>query len=194
MAQSPTIPSVDLQGYHYVENAEWWKKACAVLPCFDALQWPDYATKSVGIIVDGQPVVIQLWKGWCQKFLGLEEFPGGVGAEVGVYRRIPGKKLEGSLDFLPPLTRVMIKKAADLLDDDLWWPYPELGATLEFEMVNPKTKKTFFKAGPQTTYWLCKWMNESSYRRYKRVRSNRAPSLSVRYTLRYKVNGKEYVW
>jgi hypothetical protein len=194
MAPSPTILSVDSDGYHYVENAEWWKQACAVLPCFNALQWPDYATKSVADVIDGQPVVIQLWKGWCRKFLGLEDFPGGVGAEVGIYRRIPGRRLEGSLAFLPPATQLMIKKAADLLDDDLWWPCPELNTSLEFELINPKTKQTFFKAGPETTYWLCKWMDEGSYRKYKRDQHRKAPSLSVRYTLKYKVNGKERTW
>ena len=43
-------------------------------------------------------MVIQLWKGNCPKFLGfigIESFPGGIGAEVGVYRRIPGR-------FRPP--------------------------------------------------------------------------------------------
>ncbi|HEX6445108.1 MAG TPA: hypothetical protein VF053_08480 [Streptosporangiales bacterium] len=27
--------------------------------------------------VDGVDVVVQLWKGWCQKFLDLDTFPGG---------------------------------------------------------------------------------------------------------------------
>ena len=79
---------VDDQGYEYVETSEDWKKACLPLPCFAAVWWPDYATKVVEDTIDGQPVVIQLWKGWCQKFLGDDDFPGGIGAEVGVYHRV----------------------------------------------------------------------------------------------------------
>ena len=39
--------------------------------------------------VDGQPIVIQLWKGWCEQFLGSAKFPGGIGAEVDVWEPEP---------------------------------------------------------------------------------------------------------
>ena len=83
---------------------------------------------------------------------------------------------------------------ADLGDDHLWWPYPELQTELEFEMVNPKTNETFFRAGPQTTYWLTKWMDTDSYEKYKDAQSGNTPWFSVNYNLKYKINGKDYAW
>jgi hypothetical protein len=80
-----TKKSVDEQGYHYVETSDEWKQACLALPCFSLLAWPDYKTTTVEDVIDGEPVVIQLWKGWCQKFFGDDDFPGGIGAEVGIY-------------------------------------------------------------------------------------------------------------
>jgi hypothetical protein len=194
MTKSPTIPSVDDRGYHYVENAEWWKKACLPLPCFASLEWPDYSTTCIEDVVDGEPIVIQLWKGWCQKFLGRKDFPGGIGAEVGIYRRIVGRRLRSSLMKMPSLLRSITKKAAGNMDSDLWWPYPELGTELEFELINPKTREVFFAHGPQTTYWLCKWMDESSYEQYQRDQKSKVPKFSAEYTLRYRVNGAWRSW
>ena len=71
----PTLALTDANGYSYVETSERWKELCSGLPCFAALQWPGYATEVVESEIDGEPVVIQLWKGWCQKFLGLPFFP-----------------------------------------------------------------------------------------------------------------------
>jgi len=192
--RSPTIPSVDNNGYGYVENAAWWKDACVSLPCFTALQWPDYDTKIVEDVIDGQPVVIQLWKGWCQKFLGLDDFPGGVGAEVGIYRRldtVPDLQLPAQI---PSPLRHLVEAAERSAEDELWWPYPELQTTLTFEFVNPKTGETLFSCGPETTYWLCKWMDLDSYRCYKRDHRGDAPTWSAKYLLRYTVNGKSYEW
>src|SRR5258706_2696810 len=88
---SPTIRYDGEGGYTYDETSEYWKEMCRAFPCFYALQWPGYASDIFEDEINGQAAVIQLWKGWCQKFLGSTYFPGGIGAEVGVYRRIPGK-------------------------------------------------------------------------------------------------------
>jgi len=81
---SPTFQYTDASGYNYDETSENWKQVCTAFPCFALLQWPGYATQvidSMGgqpLMINGQPVVIQLWKGTCQKFLGgLGNFPGG---------------------------------------------------------------------------------------------------------------------
>jgi hypothetical protein len=204
--QSPTFGYGDARGYTYVETSESWKELCRVLPCFDALQWPDYASKHVDDVIDGQPVVIQLWKGWCQKFLGIQSFPGGIGAEVGVYRRIPGHARPTSLPFLPPvIASRVLSLIAGFTDSQLWWPFPELGARVEFTLVNPVNNTTFFHAGTETTYWLAQWMNDGSYSRYQRDQgrrwgwlppwwpgNSRTPFFSADYWLDYKVNGKAY--
>jgi len=49
----------------------------------------EYLTKVVEDKIGGFPIVIQLWKGWCERLGGrYANFPGGMGAEVGVYRRV----------------------------------------------------------------------------------------------------------
>jgi hypothetical protein len=211
---SPTIRYSDPAGYGYNETSESWKALCNSLPCFAALQWPGYATAVIDDVIDGHAVVIQLWKGWCPKFLGfagVQAFPGGVGAEVGIYRRIPGRVRPTSLPFVPPpLATVILTALASLADNELWWPFPELGAELEFTLINPVTNQPFFSARPETSYWLAKWMNDDSYEKYRRDRttirwlrlpwlpgwfphiSSQTPSSPVDYQLDYTINGKSY--
>jgi hypothetical protein len=192
---TPTIETVDSRGYSYVETSEWWKDLCSVLPCFSALQWPGYATTVIDDVINGQPVVIQLWKGWCQKFLGLQFFPGGIGAEVGVYRRIPGRLRPTSLPFLPPeYEAFVLGNLQRLADNELWWPAPDLNTRLEFTLINPSTNEAFFSAGPETSYWLAKWMNEPSYVKYCVDQQGRFPILPDAYILEYTINGQRRRW
>jgi hypothetical protein len=193
---SPTVLYIDARGYRYVETSDSWKKMCTAFPCFGALQWPDYATKWFPATINGQPVVIQLWKGYCEKFLGLERFPGGIGAEVGIYRREPGRARPRSLPFLPPqLAAFFLKPIGSLTDNDLWWAYPELNTRLSFTLVNPITNKTFFSTGTEKTYWLNRWTDESSYSKYKQSQgAGKTPTFSVDYRLEYTINGIKYSW
>jgi hypothetical protein len=91
LGQSPTRRYTE-NGFDFDETSDEWKVMCQALPCFAALHWPDYSTKVVEDRINGQAVVIQLWKGFCPQFLNAANFPGGTGAEVGIYRRIPGKQ------------------------------------------------------------------------------------------------------
>ena len=199
----------DAKGYKYNETSPWWKQMCAALPCFAALHWPDYDTYFFDTKIDGKPVTIQLWKGWCQKFMGSNRFPGGVGAEVGVYHRVPGRPKPRSLGFMPPRMRAFVIGAiATLSAKHLWWPYQELGTTIEWTLVNPETNTPFVKHAAKKTYWACKWMNDGSYAKYQRDQGRRwkalpawmpgnskTPLLAVGYKLHYKINGKNYpVW
>ena len=70
------------------------------------------------------------------------------------------------------------------------------------------TKKVFFKAPLQRTYWRNKWMNPHHYLSYQRKYekrwnwlprwfpfNSRTPALPIDYQLRYTINGKTYpVW
>ena len=190
-----TIQYGDARGYGYVETSENWKALCSGLPCLLALQWPGYASMIVETSINGQPVVIQLWKGLCPNFLGLPQFPGGFGAEVGVYRRIPGKVHPTSLPFLPPpVEAAVLGKIAAVADNDLWWPAPELNAQLEFTLINPMTNQPFFSAGPETSYWLAAWMNMPSYGKYAWDQGFRVPFMPDDYILEYTVNGVVRRW
>jgi hypothetical protein len=191
---TPTIQYVGEGGYSYNETAEKWKQMCAAFPCFEALQWPGYATAIIEDVIDGEPVVIQLWKGLCEKFEVplFSNLPGGVGGEVGIYRRIPGKVIPTDFSGLP-LGGFLTKLLTDLgtlAAEDFWWPFPELGATIEMNFINPLTREIVFSGGPQTGYWLTKWMEPGSYRQY--THDHMAPSGYTDYVMEYTINGKKY--
>jgi hypothetical protein len=189
MLIDPIVATTDAVGYHYEETSPAWKVACKDLPSFAALHWPGYETSVVEDTIDGQPVVIQLWKGHCQRFFGLNDFPGGIGAEVGIYRRIAGKPLPASLPNLPSEISGFILHAIHALGTDFWWPYPDLQTQVSFDFVNPTTNKTFFSAGPEATYWMNRWMRPDSYRAYASVNSQ-LPLWTEDYVLNYTINGK----
>lgn len=209
LGRKPALVYTDPDGYRYDETDEWWKVACEPLPCFEALAWPGYGTAILDDVIDGKPVVIQLWKGWCQRFLGSQNFPGGIGAEVGVYERVAGRTLPASLSFLEPAAAAFLTTAVSALDGSkLWWPATKLVTEIEWELINPVTNAVFFKAGPQKTYWRNKWMHEDQYINYLRKYHKRwsalpwwfpfnslTPPNPVDYKLRYTINGKTYpVW
>jgi hypothetical protein len=193
--ESPTALYTDARGYRYVETSDGWKKMCTAFPCFGALHWPDYDTKVIPTTINGQAVVVQLWKGYCEKFLGLERFPGGIGAEVGIYHREPGRARPNALAFLPPqLATVFLNPLGNLADKDLWWAYPELNTQLTFRLINPNTNQVFFATGAEKTYWLNRWMDDSSYDKYKQSQGGKTPQFSTGYRLEYTINGQTYIW
>jgi len=198
---SPTFQYTDASGYNYDETSENWKQLCTAFPCFTLLHWQGYATQVVDtmngqpLTINGQPVVIQLWKGTCQKFLGgVGNFPGGIGAEVGVYHRMPGRARPSlqqltSLGIPNTLAGLIVAGIAPLTDDQLWWAFPELNTQVAFTLTNPVTNQTFFTAGPETTYWLNKWMDDDSYEQYQKSQGNQVPGSPTDYVLNYSING-----
>jgi hypothetical protein len=192
---APTVRYVAEFHRWYNETSESWKAMCLAFPCFEALQWPGYASAVVEDVIDGQPVVIQLWKGLCPKFagpFGVQSFPGGVGAEVGIYRRIPGRAAPTSFPGLPQLgwAQKLLNMAGAGAGVDLWWPAPELTTKIEFQLINPISGDVVFSAGPETSYWLTKWMDETDYQQFKL--DHAVPSAYTDFVLKYKINGKTY--
>lgn len=110
--------------------------------------------------------MIQSLKGWRQQFLGLSSFPGSVGAEVGVYRRVSGKDRTIDYSRFPRELPIPIQSILSNPNIDIWWPYPELNAKLEFTLVKHNTDQALFNAGPETSYCLGKWMDQGSYNHY----------------------------
>jgi hypothetical protein len=192
---SPITQDTDKQGYHYVETSPEWKVACQELPSFAELAWPDYATKVIEDSLDGEPVVIQLWKGWCQRFFGRNDFPGGIGAEVCVYRRMPGKLVPPKLPHLPgSFGDFLLGGLARVGADRLLWPDPSLQPEIEFDMIYPGTNQVFFSADPETTYWRNRWMRPDSYEVYRAARNHDVPLFATSFTLRFRIDGKFYSW
>jgi hypothetical protein len=61
------------------------------------------------------------------------------------------------------MERNVLQALKVLPDRDIWWPAPDFNAELEFTFINPLVTQPVFTAGPQTSYWLAKWMNDTSY-------------------------------
>jgi hypothetical protein len=205
---SLTVAYEESTGYRYVETSPELKAAVSGLPCFAAIHWPDYATKVVEDTIDGKPVVIQLWKGWCQQTFSSPVFPGGIGGEVGIYERVEGRGFPASKpDFVPEAMWHFLHEASKHAGDDFWFPVAEKNE-IEFDFINPVTDTKVFHAGPQKTYWLTKWMDNESYEDYKDSLGKKwswlpkwfpgnakAPKFAVQYKMEYKINGKTYpVW
>jgi hypothetical protein len=149
--------------------------------------------------IGGRDIVIQLWKGWCPQFLGLANFPGGVGGEVGIYKRMPGKPFPSQPSEFTSAAWLAFRAMA--FDQDLWWPAPELNTMISWDFINPITKEVFFHApgaglrADRPTYWCNRWMETQSYNRYKAANANKVPSMAWDYQMKYTINGKTYpVW
>lgn len=168
-------------GYKYVDTAMWWKASCSHAPCSPLVVLPGYSTHYFEIksevSIGKADIVIQLWKGWLPK-AGL--FPGGTGAEVGVYYR----------DW--PASELPLKVSQ-------WWPYSEqlwlegIKCDVKFELINPENGNLFFQADNQRTWWKTRWMLDESYEQYRKSQSA-VPDRTNKYWLMYTINGKERKW
>ena len=126
--------TIALAGYRLVTGAAAAQQTIARDPSSPTIHAT--AIRTV-VTLKGQPAVIQMWKGWCQKFLGLQNFPGGVGGEVGVYRRLPGRARPTSLPGIPQaLATLMLGVLSVVPDDQIWWPAPELADSIDFSLIN----------------------------------------------------------
>jgi len=211
-------------GYEFIETSSNWKQICSTLPCFTQCWWADYLTAVVPaeISISGKKknVIIQLWKGWCQRFGGhpADDFPGGIGAEVGVYEIVDAAEASngagGSYWFYKPsevidrttfVVRRELTAAAPLLSVALprrqmlvanslppgtvWYPVGRPYPWISFHLTF--REKTFFTAEPQHTYWRTRWMDPTDYHS-KYAKKHDTPILASQYTLHYKVAGHTF--
>ena len=167
----------------FVQTSQLWKNLCSALPSSIATtSWPGYRTM---VFYDQWiggfgPLIIQVWKGRCEKFMGdrVNRFPGGVGAEVGVYQRAPG------------------------LARNCWVPCVSKMFPLWFCLINPHTQDVVFDSNGQslsnifeTTYWLNRWVSHTDYETFKSKNpSLKLPANPAYYTLEFTVNGVNYQW
>jgi hypothetical protein len=100
-----------------------WKDLCDQLPCTAWLAWPGYYTAAYETTIGGTDVVIQCWKGWCQRPIPTVQrlgstrkvsFPGGIGAEVGIYRRDPDRPSFNLWELGESRNRSILNGSADL--------------------------------------------------------------------------------
>jgi phosphatidylserine/phosphatidylglycerophosphate/cardiolipin synthase-like enzyme len=221
-------------GFHYTDQQQWWKEVCIGLPCFVELGWLGYESgvidhieangQSMPLQIDGHDIVIQIWRGWCERFLDMKGMPGGVGVEIGVYRKIPGQldkflkqvgdiaKLRDSISrlfgkHLPKRFQVYFDKFATNLaqygsqfDQHIFWPFPELDARIEFTFTNPTNNKVLLHAKPSNTYWRVKWIDLAEYKDLALhsadhpINPLKTWDYTVDFTITGKTNSYHHVW
>lgn len=205
------IITTEKDGYTFVEVSELWMGLCSDIACGPWVQFPAYSEthRYRANLPKIGPVIIQLWKGFCPNlgetsskynFGGLvnllnlgKEFPGGIGAEVGIYRPI-GKKT----------TMVEAATRATPLGLGEWEPLVVPDLKISFQLVNPKTGEVLVDAPEKNTWWRTKWITAESFERYKKSHAVPAPLLNFNFTepfgkiapaevlsyeLRYTING-----
>jgi hypothetical protein len=191
--KNPTVSSV-CNGYQCIETSEIWKWAFAPLPSNTSVAWPGYATEAINTVINGQPIVIQPWLGHCQKFLGMDGFPGGFGAEVGIYVNEPRKDPIPDGAGVPVWMKVLLEGAHWFGGAHLWWPKFECMFDISFKVINPITGKVMIeKTEPKPTYWSNLWMQPGEYDRYKKDVDGQVPFPSS-YQMVMTVAGKEFGW
>jgi hypothetical protein len=199
--------------YNYDVTSPWWNDVCSQLPCSLKLAWPGYVTQMVEVTLRGEPAVIQLWKGWCQSLPdipGVVYFPGGVGAEVGIYRRDRTRQVPTTIPGLPDgvlgdVAQFLRQRLADVAaagsgPDEIWWPAPELvdpDVGVSMTLSEPETHDALLTYGTRS-YWTCKWMHMvPSYPIWTTAFSFRhfqGPALYTDFVLDFTVNGEAFQW
>ncbi|MDX1501521.1 MAG: hypothetical protein R3325_04095 [Thermoanaerobaculia bacterium] len=169
-------------GYWYNRVTENWKTLCQVLPCSPQLHWPGYRTEPRKFVHKNTKYVVQLWKGHCQKYFNDQTFPGGYGAEVGIYAWGAGTK-EGALGK----------------PRGLWLPAVPAPFKIKFRMYYKESGfrkgNEEYSFGPHTedtkTYWQTQWMEADSYEKFlKDVKPRKVPYV-MNMTLRYWIDGQQ---
>lgn len=178
----------------YVEVSEFWTGFCSDIACGPWVRFQGYSeTHRYNANIPGVgPAIIQLWKGYCPRFNQIEEytkkvglktiplvnigknFPGGLGAEVGVYVPRSGKTMmDAALTGSAPLTGE-------------WMPLVNKNIRISFQLVDKKTGQVVVDAPEKMTWWRTKWKNVGDpLKPYGGLKD------PLEYELRYKINGVE---
>ena len=209
------------KGYWFTATTQWWRNVCARWPCAIWLDWIGYANAKIDVKIDGQDVVIHVWKGWCQQFLpqlsswfpGFS-FPGGIGAEVGIYTYVkPPKEHRDLRATRRPPWPIEIASAlaswkrrfqahATSKDAVRWW-WPASNAVVRsigpvsFTLTEPESGDAIIKDYTTESYWTCKWMERPSFEKWRAERSSITRPLGVNadeYRLTFSVAGVNYLW
>jgi hypothetical protein len=197
-----SIENVYEGGYHFITMSKSWRAMCRDMPDSPRVVIPPvYATAWIDLPDDD--LVIQAWKGNCPHIPGL---PGGIGGEVGVYRREPGRKLEAprvipEVDKLPvwerPLARRairwLLRRAQQIVDEgeQLWWPVEDSREPIAMSFAYDG--QTFFAANQPDGYWLSRWMTYASYLRFAAAKRH-VPAFARDFEMQFSVGAREFIW
>jgi hypothetical protein len=213
----------DARGFTYSGMSQPWKDLCEALPCSMRVQFPNYATMANEFTLDGERVVIQAWRGNCPKGFGLRQMPGGIGGEVGVYKKDPNRKIPKLLDLpldenvwspamrdvirflISPVIRLFVGGVQE--GTERWFPFRGLNAEIGMTFKNPEANdETFFSTNtgsgnngpePRGGYWLSRWMSFRSFNDWKarqRDQRDKVPMWAVNYTMEFNVGRHRFEW
>jgi hypothetical protein len=228
---SPADPTT-ANGYNYDSTSTMWKGLCNDLPCDTVMAWSGYATAIKKVQIAGKPAVIQCWKGLCPDMVahiqlpqpfGDIEFPGGFGAEVGVYRLDDTRDAKAAQPPVypadwPEIFRVVadawfklrMSRLALFDSPDYWWPANDLvvdsGKPVTFSMVDPVYGDALISDYSTETYWTCQWMRPASWAEWavQWVKTHAQSTAGVvthppvpspsEFILNFSVAGVDYTW
>ncbi|MBN2341869.1 MAG: hypothetical protein JXR45_10275 [Deltaproteobacteria bacterium] len=199
---------IDMDG-DLITVSKSWKRFCWVLPCSSVLHWPGYSTSVLKTKIENETVYIQVWKGYCQRFADWSwvpksmryNFPGGYGAEVGVYYKDPKRFI---LAFSCPFIWKFLasNQMASLFckKKGIWWPWynkkskkfhPQISFDLYYK------EKFLLSSQNSKTWWQTKWINENGFAKYmnenfegKKWNSEMEKEMELRFT----INSKSFEW
>jgi hypothetical protein len=157
--------------------------------------------------------IVQLWKGYCPRYNDLpavywttrwifdHQFPGGLGAEVGVYVPrgfvpSPSDKLPMATDRWNAFSRAATGEASYNgihFGKGDWVPLINSSLSIGFTLINPKNNQPIIVAEPKMGWWRTKWMTGPSYDYYKK--KNPHPDRDEDFILELTINGiKQPTW
>lgn len=196
---------IKVNGKDYFNNeiAESWAKQCRWLPCFHGVCWKGYAERVIkNVQVGNRYLIVHLWKGYCNKFLWNNDFPGGIGAEVGVYLVQPDSWIDmhkgevaTALDMADSIINPnsYYKKALEIPNPHKWFPAWELDISMRFKLIDPETNQTVIETKEKPGYWCTEWLELDAYQEWERCRGGKIDGTHL--TLQYWINGvKQKDW
>lgn len=197
---------MEIGGKRYYRNEvnAWWAEQCRPLPCFHGVCWRGYAErvlKNVPVRINNSVhyVIVHMWKGLCQKFLGNPAFPGGMGAEVGVYLVQPSswaanRPFSKTLWAALGADATIVRAAEDLPNPHKWYPAYEWDKDLNirFRLLDPVNKAVVFETRPKSGYWCTEWMEKEAYWAWERCRGESVNATHL--TLEYRINDYHGAW
>jgi hypothetical protein len=200
-AMTNRIPmEIDGKRYYRNEINDWWAVQCRGLPCFHGVCFRGYAERVLkNFWIGDRYAIVHLWKGWCQKFLGTNDHPGGMGVEIGVYLVQPSAWVKrhpvpGTVwDRIGALAAIA-KAARDLPNPHKWYPAYEIPLKMRFQLVDPDSGEIIFSTKEKSGYWCTEWMEKDAYHAWEKCRkggSINATHLTVEYWIN---DGEKHVW